>query len=176
MWDFLSQLLACCSGWRTFDPGVGLRDPVLHGARAGQKLTLCELMACCIPLFSITLLLGCVSEFVCLYTRTHAHACMCMSTCAYTDIGGGAWVSCSVTLCFIPMRQGLFMNLGLGWWLTSSSDPLFSVSHSAGIIDSHIQPYLAFLRVYWRSEVVSSCWHSKCSYPLHNFLNWNLWI
>ena len=54
---------------------------------------------------------------ICVHVGAGAHAC------AHMEVRGGYLLSCSMTLWHIPLRQGLSLNLGLGWqpapWLQS---------------------------------------------------------
>lgn len=41
----------------------------------------------------------------------------------HAEVRGGHRLFCPITLCHIPLRQGLSLNLQLGWWPASPSNP-----------------------------------------------------
>lgn len=60
------------------------------------------------------------------------YACMRKRMCpVQVDTRGGCWLSCPITLHFIPLRWGLLLNLELCWRPISSTNPIASSLHSA---------------------------------------------
>lgn len=104
-----------------------------------------------------------------------ASVCVCVSVSLFSLSGvcvqtcGEARVSCAISLCFIPLRQGLSPNLEGGWWLASLSDPPFSAPYSAEVwgthtsvprcrdSDSHPQACATSCLTYWALFLTPSC-------------------
>lgn len=67
------------------------------------------------------------------------YALVCMSLCMLEEVGGGYRVPCSITLCSIPWRQGLSLNVKL----TEHCSPPVSTLQSAavaGLLSKHCDP------------------------------------
>ena len=71
----------------------------------------------------------CVWCVWCLYMHmiyVFMSVCICVCVCVYVcvcDYKGGHLLFCSIILHLIPLRQGRSLNLKLGWWPPSPSDP-----------------------------------------------------
>ena len=65
--------------------------------------------------------------------------------CAQEDAGEGLQMSCTIVLYFICLRQGLLLNLELGWWPEGFTNPPASSLPKAGVTDAFMAT-LGFLR------------------------------
>lgn len=75
---------------------------------------------------------------ICTYFHCVYACCMCMYLCRcghplLFEVRGRGWVSCSLTLCLIPMRQVLSLSLEPSWPPASPRDPSVSVPPGTGI-------------------------------------------
>lgn len=84
---------------------------------------------------------------VCMYLCVCLSVCLCVCLCViYVPLckgiwvprctrrtSRGHWVSCSVTLCLVSLRQVDSLNLELAWHTASPSDPPLSSPSSAGV-------------------------------------------
>lgn len=65
---------------------------------------------------------------MCVRARTHTYyVCFWAHVC--TEAWGWHLVSCSSTLSLISLKQSLSLNLKVGWWPASPSNPLVSAPH-----------------------------------------------
>lgn len=58
---------------------------------------------------------------------------LCVCAPMYVEARREHWVSCSITLCLISLRQSLFLYLELSGWPASFGDPPVSGSHCTGL-------------------------------------------
>lgn len=62
---------------------------------------------------------------MCVCVHAHLGLQVCTPLCVHVEVRGGSWLSYHSLL--IPLRQGLSLNLDLGWHLASPSDhPIFT--------------------------------------------------
>lgn len=89
-------------------------------------------------------------------THTYLHMYVCEFMCEHTPThecieARGRCQICWITFCLTPLKQGLSLNLPLGWQTASPSDSPISVFHRAGII---------ILRAYSHSYVLPHHTHT----------------
>ena len=97
---------------------------------------------------------------VCVCVHAHLGLQVCIPLCVHVEVRGGSWLSYHSLL--IPLRQGLSLNLDLGWHLESPSDhPIFTPL--TGLFQMCTQRWPAF---YMSSRDLNSVLHA-CVQALH---------
>lgn len=100
------------------------------------------------------------------------HTYVCAFVYPFMEVRGGVWMSCSITLYFIPLSHGLSLNMELYWWPASCHNLFIYSFHISGV-NSCVCPCLIFLCEYWGLEPRSSCLHGKLSYTLSHHFIWS---
>lgn len=102
--------------------------------------------------------------FHCVYA---CYMCMCVCRCGrplLSEVRGRGWVSRSLTLCLIPMRQVLSLSLEQNW-LPASPEILLSLSLPALGLQQHAWPCLAVCVCvcFWDSNAITAFLRSLSS-------------
>lgn len=130
--------------------------------RVCMCMHLCKCAGTCVHLCKCTGM--CVHACACV----NVQACVCM--CVHV-VGGGRehWLSLSIILCLLPLRQGLSVNLEVGWTPASSS----KLQQSSGLYPTRalglyvqVGPFPAFLCGCCGFEPTSLWLASQHSYQL----------
>lgn len=80
-----------------------------------------------------------------------------------SEVRGRGWVSCSLTLCLIPMRQVLSLSLGPNWLPASPRDPSVSVPPSTGFAAACPAMPSCVCVCFWDSNTITPFLHSLSS-------------
>lgn len=104
---------------------------------------------------------------VCVYVCAWAHVCVCAWACVHMCVDPGkTLVFYFITAHLVLLRQRLLLNLKLGWWSTSLSDPPVSTSAqtcgAAGVCAA-MPMFLVCVLGIWSWVLLL---HRKCSYLL----------
>jgi hypothetical protein len=102
------------------------------------------------------------------------HNCVCGVGAQLATVcdQGGHQVSCSVSLCLIPLREGFSENLELSWQVIGPRDPPVSAACSTGVT-RQVWPCPAFYMGPGDLNSDPSCFHFKWSLSTHfKYTHW----